>query len=64
MRCPTCKARSDCQETRERDDGAVRRRYLCHNMHRFTTIEVAALSRGQPHPIEPADPKQLEDRDD
>jgi transcriptional regulator NrdR family protein len=54
MRCPMCKARSDALETRERKDGAVRRRYLCHNMHKFSTVEVAALSPGRPFPVMPA----------
>jgi len=40
MRCPQCKTYTEVLETRTRSDGVVRRRYLCANMHRFTTLEV------------------------
>jgi transcriptional regulator NrdR family protein len=39
MKCPLCKAYSDVLETRKRMDNTTRRRYVCGNMHRFTTIE-------------------------
>ena len=48
MKCPACKAWSTVKETRERQDGTVRRRYQCANLHRFTTSEA---------PIQP-EPKQ------
>lgn len=40
MKCPVCKAWTEVLETRKRSDGVTRRRYLCANMHRFTTLEV------------------------
>ena len=40
MKCPICKAYSDVLETRKRMDNTTRRRYVCGNIHRFTTIEM------------------------
>lgn len=39
MKC-RCGAWSDVLETRTRADGVKRRRYVCANGHRFSTIEV------------------------
>jgi transcriptional regulator NrdR family protein len=39
MKCPVCGTYTEVLETRKRSDGATRRRYLCANMHRFTTLE-------------------------
>ena len=40
MKCPACKAYTEVLETRTRADGVTRRRYMCANLHRFTTLEV------------------------
>jgi transcriptional regulator NrdR family protein len=40
MKCPVCKTFTEVLETRTRADGVTRRRYLCANLHRFTTLEV------------------------
>lgn len=40
MKCPVCKTYAEVLETRTRADGVTRRRYLCANLHRFTTLEV------------------------
>lgn len=40
MKCPVCKAWTEVLETRKRADGVTRRRYVCANTHRFTTLEV------------------------
>ena len=40
MKCPVCTTYVEVLETRARADGVTRRRYLCANMHRFTTLEV------------------------
>lgn len=40
MKCPQCNTYTEVLETRFRADGVKRRRYLCANMHRFTTLEV------------------------
>ena len=45
MKCPVCKAYSDVLETRTRKDSTTRRRYVCGNMHRFTTVEVVIPSK-------------------
>ena len=45
MRCPQCNTYTEVLETRTRLDNVVRRRYLCANMHRFTTLEVALEDR-------------------
>lgn len=39
MKCPTCGAWTEVLETRTRQDGTVRRRYKCANLHRFSTEE-------------------------
>jgi len=39
MKCPQCNADAYSLETRTRQDGVVRRRYLCKSDHRFTTLE-------------------------
>ena len=39
MKC-RCGAWSDVLETRERSDGTMRRRYVCANGHRYSTIEL------------------------
>ena len=38
MKC-RCGAWCDVKETRERGDGTMRRRYVCANGHRFSTLE-------------------------
>lgn len=40
MKCPRCDAWAEVLETRVRVDGVRRRRYVCANLHRFTTLEV------------------------
>ena len=40
MKCPVCKTYVEVLETRPRSDGVTRRRYMCANTHRFTTLEV------------------------
>jgi transcriptional regulator NrdR family protein len=45
MKCPQCNTYTEVLETRTRADGVVRRRYLCANMHRFTTLEVVVEER-------------------
>ena len=45
MKCPRCNAWVEVLETRMRADGVKRRRYMCANMHRFTTLEVAVEDR-------------------
>lgn len=45
MKCPVCKAFSDVLETRKRMDNTTRRRYVCGNMHRFTTLELVVPSK-------------------
>jgi transcriptional regulator NrdR family protein len=40
MKCPECKKWASVLETRTRKDGVVRRRYVCANLHKFTTLEV------------------------
>jgi len=39
MKCPVCGTYTEVLETRKRSDNVTRRRYLCANMHRFTTLE-------------------------
>jgi transcriptional regulator NrdR family protein len=39
VKCPECKAWAGVLETRTRLDGQTRRRYVCANLHRFTTLE-------------------------
>lgn len=49
MRCPTCHKQAEVVDTRQRKDGTTYRRYLCANMHRFTTDEVPrAPQEGKP----------------
>lgn len=38
MKCPQCKAPADVLDSRPHKLGR-RRRYLCFNMHRFSTME-------------------------
>jgi transcriptional regulator NrdR family protein len=45
MKCPQCNTYTEVLETRTRTDGVVRRRYMCANMHRFTTLEVVVEDR-------------------
>jgi transposase-like protein len=40
MKCPVCGAYTEVIDSRMRSDGTRRRRYLCANMHRFTTLEL------------------------
>jgi transcriptional regulator NrdR family protein len=45
MKCPRCGAWSDVMETRANEGGNVtRRRRVCANNHRFTTLEYAQPS--------------------
>jgi hypothetical protein len=44
MKCPTCGAYTEVIDSRMRSDGTRRRRYLCANMHRFTTAEMLTKS--------------------
>lgn len=40
MKCPECNSDSLAMETRTRQDGVKRRRYVClSNNHKFTTLE-------------------------
>jgi transcriptional regulator NrdR family protein len=39
MRCPTCQTWTEVLETRTRQDGTRRRRYVCANLHKFNTVE-------------------------
>jgi transcriptional regulator NrdR family protein len=39
MKCPVCHAWTYNLETRTNQDGTVRRRYECGNLHRFSTLE-------------------------
>lgn len=47
MRCPVCNTYTEVLETRTRLDNVTRRRYLCANMHRFTTLEVSVEDKKQ-----------------
>jgi transcriptional regulator NrdR family protein len=40
MKCPVCGTYTEVIDSRMRVDGTRRRRYLCANMHRFTTLEL------------------------
>lgn len=40
MKCPRCGAQSDVVETRPGPNLTTRRRRECHNLHRFTTVEI------------------------
>jgi transcriptional regulator NrdR family protein len=40
MKCPVCGVYTEVIDSRMRPDGTRRRRYLCANMHRFTTLEL------------------------
>lgn len=40
MKCPRCGAASDVMETRPGPHLTTRRRRECHNLHRFTTVEI------------------------
>lgn len=40
MKCPVCGTYTEVIDSRMRSDGTRRRRYLCANMHRFTTLEL------------------------
>jgi hypothetical protein len=40
MKCPVCGTFTEVIDSRMRSDGTRRRRYLCANMHRFTTLEL------------------------
>jgi len=39
MKCPECGAWTTVLETRTRQDNSRRRRFLCANEHKFTTVE-------------------------
>ena len=43
MLCPICQKWSEVKETRRRQDGSKYRRYICGNLHRFSTTEVVIL---------------------
>lgn len=45
MKCPMCKAYSDVLDSRMKADNTRRRRYVCGNMHRFTTLELVVPSK-------------------
>lgn len=47
MKCPFCKAWATVLETRTRSDGVMRRRYVCANIHRFTTHEIVVRDQKQ-----------------
>ena len=47
MKCPACKTWTEVLETRQRADNVTRRRYLCANLHRFTTLELAVEDKKQ-----------------
>lgn len=47
MKCPFCKTWTTVLETRTRSDGVMRRRYVCANMHRFTTHEIVVRDQKQ-----------------
>jgi transcriptional regulator NrdR family protein len=40
MKCPVCGTYTEVIDSRMRSDGVRRRRYMCANMHRFTTLEL------------------------
>lgn len=49
-RCPTCKAKAFCKNTRNRSNGSVNRTYRCVDGHRFSSIEVIVrVGRGKAH---------------
>jgi transcriptional regulator NrdR family protein len=48
MKCPVCKTYTEVLETRMRSDGVKRRRYLCANLHRFTTLELIVEDKAKP----------------
>lgn len=50
MKCPECGAWSDVKETRQRDNGSKYRRYICGNMHRFSTHETVTTPKRQSTP--------------
>lgn len=45
MKCPECGTESRVTETREVDEGNIRRRRECAKGHRFSTVEVVAEMR-------------------
>jgi len=45
MKCPTCGVFTEVIDSRMRSDGTRRRRYMCANMHRFTTLEMIVGDR-------------------
>ena len=52
MQCPECKAWTEVLETRKNALGK-RRRYVCANQHRFTTLEQVTISKPkEPHDIQ------------
>jgi transcriptional regulator NrdR family protein len=44
MKCPECGVWTLVQDSRMRSDGSRRRRYLCANQHKFSTLEVIAVT--------------------
>lgn len=46
MMCPQCSVWSEVSETRQGQYFTVRRRRLCANGHRFTTVEIHAAAYG------------------
>lgn len=45
MKCPTCQTYTEVLETRQKRDGTTYRRYMCANMHRFTTTETPIAAK-------------------
>lgn len=44
MRCPTCDSWTSVLETREGDHGTTKRRRECANGHRFSSVEISAVT--------------------
>lgn len=42
MKCPRCDREGQVLDSRVRPDGVRRRRYVCVNQHRFSTLELLA----------------------
>jgi transcriptional regulator NrdR family protein len=40
MKCPVCGTYTEVIDSRLKNDNTRRRRYMCANEHRFTTLEI------------------------
>ena len=51
MNCPVCQKWATVLESRKRDDGSKYRRYLCGNLHRFSTRETVIVKNQATKPV-------------